>query len=172
MRLPRGGAGRPEGVPLRLPRQKADLPVHDVVHEPAAEARRELNARGGEISIGLHTATQFRVAERGLHLILARPVHLEEGAACRDYRGVFSVSCQTSIAIAVASPPPMHRLAMPRLRPRALSAPMRVAMIRAPLAPIGCPSAVAPPCTLSFSSAMSSSRAAIIATAANASFTS
>src|SRR5258708_22902002 len=50
-----------------------------------------------------------------------------------------------SIAIAVASPPPMHRLAMPRLPPVFLSAPIRVTRMRAPEAPIGWPSAHAPP---------------------------
>ena len=42
-----------------------------------------------------------------------------------------------SSATAVASPPPMQRLAMPRLPPYFRSAPMSVTMIRAPDAPIG-----------------------------------
>src|SRR5438046_4116081 len=50
-----------------------------------------------------------------------------------------------SIAMAVASPPPMHRLATPRLPPVFLSAPIRVTRMRAPEAPIGWPSAQAPP---------------------------
>src|SRR5690606_38073701 len=57
----------------------------------------------------------------------------------------------SSIAIAVASPPPMHSEATPRLSPRAFSACSRVTMRRAPLAPIGWPKATAPPLTLSFS---------------------
>ena len=49
---------------------------------------------------------------------------------------------------AVASPPPMHRLATPRLPPYLRSAPSSVTTMRAPDAPIGWPSAQAPPCTL------------------------
>ena len=41
-RLPRGGARRPEGAPLRLSRQEAAVPVHDLLDQPAEEARREL----------------------------------------------------------------------------------------------------------------------------------
>ena len=43
----------------------------------------------------------------------------------------------SSSAMAVASPPPMHKVAMPRLPPRALSACNKVTMMRAPLAPMG-----------------------------------
>src|SRR3546814_4181139 len=49
-----------------------------------------------------------------------------------------------STAIAVASPPPMHREATPRLAPRAFRAFKRVTTRRAPLAPIGWPRAHAP----------------------------
>src|SRR4051812_37203162 len=72
----------------------------------------------------------------------------------------------SSTAIAVASPPPMHKVATPRFRPWVSSAEMRVARSRAPLAPIGWPRAVAPPWTLSFSRGMPRSRMAIIATQA------
>ena len=44
--------------------------------------------------------------------------------------------------MAVASPPPMHSDAMPRFRPRALSAYRSVVVIRAPDAPIGWPSEI------------------------------
>ena len=50
--------------------------------------------------------------------------------------------------MAVASPPPMHSEAMPRFWPDSSSADSKVASTRAPLAPIGWPSAVAPPWTL------------------------
>ena len=40
VRLPRGRADGAEGAPLRLSGQEADVPVHDVVDEPAEEARR------------------------------------------------------------------------------------------------------------------------------------
>lgn len=51
----------------------------------------------------------------------------------------------SSTAMAVASPPPMHSDATPRRSPRVWSADSKVASRRAPLAPIGWPSAVAPP---------------------------
>ncbi len=44
--LSRGGADGATGAPLRLSRQEADLPIHDLVVEPAEEARREV-ALGG-----------------------------------------------------------------------------------------------------------------------------
>src|ERR1700733_14706992 len=56
-----------------------------------------------------------------------------------------------SIAIAVASPPPMQSDATPRFAPRARSAAISVTRMRAPEAPIGWPSAPAPPLTLTFS---------------------
>ena len=66
----------------------------------------------------------------------------------------------------------MQRLATPRFNPRSCNAAMSVVVIRAPLAPIGWPSAVAPPFTLIFSCGIPRSRIAIIATQANASLTS
>src|SRR5580765_301027 len=74
-----------------------------------------------------------------------------------------------SIAMAVASPPPMHRLATPRLPPVFFSAPMRVTRIRAPEAPIGCPSAHAPPWMLTLSCGRPCSFIAAMVTTANAS---
>ena len=59
-----------------------------------------------------------------------------------------------SIAIAVASPPPMHSAATPRLPPVFFSAPSSVTTMRAPEAPIGWPSAQAPPWTLTLSCGM------------------
>jgi len=50
-----------------------------------------------------------------------------------------------STAKATASPPPMHRQAMPRLPPVRFKPLSRVTRIRAPPAPIGWPSATAPP---------------------------
>jgi hypothetical protein len=47
----------------------------------------------------------------------------------------------SSIASAVASPPPMHRLATPLVLPWRFSAPISVVTMRVPLAPIGWPSA-------------------------------
>ena len=42
-----------------------------------------------------------------------------------------------STAIAVASPPPMHKAATPRFSPRCFSAPNKVTTMRAPDAPMG-----------------------------------
>src|SRR5690606_4420365 len=75
----------------------------------------------------------------------------------------------SSMATAVASPPPMHRLAMPRALPWRCSAAISVVMMRVPLAPMGWPSAVAPPCTLILSRGMPRSCMANIATQAKAS---
>jgi len=51
----------------------------------------------------------------------------------------------SSTATAVASPPPMHKLATPLVLPWRFRAAISVVTIRAPEAPIGWPSAVAPP---------------------------
>ena len=45
--LPRSDARRPARASLRLPQQEADLPVHDVIDQPAAQARRELRRKDG-----------------------------------------------------------------------------------------------------------------------------
>src|SRR5258705_2990328 len=74
-----------------------------------------------------------------------------------------------STAIAVASPPPMHRLATPRFIPYLRSAPISVTRMRAPEAPIGWPSAHAPPCTLTLSCGRPCSFIAAIVTTAKAS---
>src|SRR5450755_4337784 len=75
----------------------------------------------------------------------------------------------SSMASAVASPPPIHRLAMPRFLPSLRKAPISVTTMRAPEAPIGCPSAHAPPWMLTFSAGRSNSFIAAIVTTANAS---
>ena len=50
VRLPRGRADVAEGAPLRLSGQEADVPVHDVVVEPAEEARRRLTRYCGRVA--------------------------------------------------------------------------------------------------------------------------
>src|SRR5437588_5036226 len=75
----------------------------------------------------------------------------------------------SSIATAVASPPPMQRLATPRLSPRCCRALNNVTTMRAPDAPMGWPSSQAPPCTFTFSCGRLSSRITASATTANAS---
>src|SRR5437870_7272328 len=63
-----------------------------------------------------------------------------------------------STIIETALPPPRHRVASPRFAARSFMAYMRLVKTRAPLQPIGCPSATAPPLTLSFSRGIPSSR--------------
>src|SRR5437016_4932610 len=63
-----------------------------------------------------------------------------------------------STIIETALPPPRQRVASPRFAPRSFIAYTRVVKTRAPLQPIGWPSANAPPFTLSFSGGMPSSR--------------
>src|SRR4051812_12692097 len=75
----------------------------------------------------------------------------------------------SSSAMAVASPPPMHRLATPRLKPYLRSAPISVTTMRAPEAPIGWPRAQAPPCTFTLSCGRPCSFIAAIVTTAKAS---
>src|SRR5688572_28738985 len=50
-----------------------------------------------------------------------------------------------SIIVPVPMPPPQHIVCRPYLPPRVSSAPSSVAIRRAPDAPSGCPSAIAPP---------------------------
>ena len=75
----------------------------------------------------------------------------------------------TSTAIAVASPPPIQRLATPRFLPYFLRAEIRVTSILDPEAPTGCPRAHAPPWILTFYTGSSRSFIADIGTVANAS---
>jgi hypothetical protein len=70
--------------------------------------------------------------------------HLCDGAGV-DEAGKSIHGYIRSKMIAKASPPPIHRLANPRRAPRASIAYSNVVMMRAPVAPIGWPSAIAPP---------------------------
>src|SRR5262249_8968469 len=80
------------------------------------------------------------------------PFAVDHGAAVagqrlerRARRDQLAGHATRSSAIAVASPPPMHSAATPRLRPRPSSASIKATMSRAPVAPTGWPSAQAPP---------------------------
>src|SRR5438874_4705852 len=77
-----------------------------------------------------------------------------------------------STIMAVPMPPPMQSEAAPRPPPRARSAWTSVVNTRAPLAPIGCPRATAPPWTLTLAGSSFSSRTTASDCAANASFNS
>src|SRR5262249_10236670 len=74
--------------------------------------------------------------------------------------GVDGPHAARSSATAVASPPPMHRAAMPLVWPYFCMACRSVMRMRAPEAPIGWPSAQAPPCTFILSCGMPMSRMA------------
>ncbi len=65
-------------------------------------------------------------------------------------RGSGGESQMHSTASATPLPPPRQRVATPRFSFRAFSAYSSVVRMRAPLAPMGCPSATAPPLTLTF----------------------
>src|SRR3954471_23520902 len=95
-------------------------------------------------------------------------------ASVRDHRGDRRLRQlhTASTAIAIPIPPPMHSAATPYRFRRAFNAYSSVVSTRAPLAPIGWPSAIAPPLTLIFSGPISSSRATASDCAANASFSS
>ena len=72
-------------------------------------------------------------------------VHGEAPRHVADCRLLFGRDHAASRASAVASPPPMHSDATPRFRPYFSSAASSVTRMRAPEAPIGWPSAQAPP---------------------------
>src|SRR5262249_5423911 len=77
-----------------------------------------------------------------------------------------------STTIATALPPPRHSAASPRSSPRRPSAYSSVTSPRVPDAPIGCPSAIAPPLTFTRASSSPSSLPHASICAANASFSS
>src|SRR5215470_5901272 len=66
-----------------------------------------------------------------------RVLHRRSGRGVWVAHGASSLAYTSSSATAVASPPPMQRLAIPRRPPFFRSAPMSVTMMRAPDAPIG-----------------------------------
>src|ERR1700733_3167919 len=101
--------------------------------------------------------------------------------ATRNTRAVFRFTFRTehvgprygrSIASATALPPPKHSAAIPRFKFRRCISYNSVTSTRAPDAPIGCPSATAPPFTFTFSGLSFSTRVTAIAATANASFNS
>ena len=77
----------------------------------------------------------------------AMPLPMVPAPSDRDH-GAIVVTTPSSTASATPLPPPRHSVAMPRFLPRSASAWSSVVSTRAPLAPIGWPSATAPPFTL------------------------
>src|SRR5262249_59612185 len=98
---------------------------------------------GGVPAPGLARATEVVHVEGGGIARQQRPIDVEE--CCDGHgRGLYP----RSTTMAMPCPPPMHSDATPRRASRAAMAWSRVTRTRAPLAPIGCPSAMAPPFTL------------------------
>lgn len=93
----------------------------------AYSLRRGLSGTGPKAG-GPHALGRYAV-ERAVS------VNIASRAAIRRFS--ISDQCAISTAIAVASPPPMQRLATPRFNPLALSAEIKVARMRAPDAPMG-----------------------------------
>ena len=91
-----------------------------------------------------------RSSQRGSSLSPERPLARAPGRVEKAWRASRTSAMaarhdRRSIAIAVASPPPMQSEATPRLSPYWVNAASSVTTIRAPEAPIGWPSAQAPP---------------------------
>src|SRR6185369_7526115 len=83
------------------------------------------------------------------HVVPRRGEHLRDAVAHRAAADDGDLAHATrSTARATAPPPPRHKVARPVLPPRSSSAFSKVMSTRAPLAPIGWPSATAPPFTL------------------------
>ena len=93
------------------------------------------------------------------------------GAACRHEWPIATLCAHPVTLSSNASPwpPPPHNAAAPRPPPRRRSSSAKVSASRAPDAPIGWPSAIAPPLTLTRSHGTPSSRAECTATDAKAS---
>src|SRR5438094_5871835 len=121
-------------------------------HMAEHEVRTDLGPARGTPEDGVppHDRPEPREAEKG-----------SESAPRRSYG--------RSRIIAIAFPPPRHRVARPRFAPRSFIAYARVVRIRAPVHPSGWPRATAPPFTFSLSDEIPSSFATATVAAAYAS---
>ena len=94
-------------------------------------------------------------------------------AATRDTPTVLIVHLRrVSTMAAMPWPPPIHAVARPRFNPRRRSSRVSDSRMRVPVMPSGCPSAMAPPLTLTLSRSRPSSFSTARYCAANASLTS
>src|SRR5579872_434111 len=107
----------------------------------------------------------------GMPLVIAR-LNLGEQDTKMSHSVELHESPQRSTAIATAFPPPRQSAAIPRFTSRRIISYSSVTRTRAPLAPIGCPIATAPPLTLTFTGFNPSSRITPSACTENASFSS
>ena len=148
-RRPVGGHDVDEAPPLRL---RVARERHHVLEERGLRRKRDLRMavqhHGEQRRAGARTADDDRKRRRSAVRAGRRP------RCRRRHRGGGRHHQTSSTAIAVASPPPMHSAATPRFLPCLRSAPISVTTMRAPDAPIGWPSAQAPPWTLTISWAM------------------
>src|SRR5262249_7737860 len=152
---------------------------------PALLLRHAVEILADRAQRALHEL-RLRVDER--HVEAARREHLRDAVAHRaaahdgdllhvgaDGRGRLRRGSRhqvRSTASATALPPPRHSVARPVFLPRASMAWSSVTSTRVPLAPIGWPSATAPPFTLTRSQSQPSASPSASACAANASFAS
>src|SRR5204862_6093313 len=140
--------------------------------EPHGTVGRRHQRRAVDDATGTLEVRVVRQFERAfaafLHAHHAKGIRSQE-ARIVEQRLQGSLHQTSSTAMAVASPPPMQRLATPRRLPYLRSAPIRVTRMRAPEAPIGWPSAQAPPCTFTFSCVRPCSFIAAMVTTAKAS---
>src|SRR5579862_892715 len=148
----------------------ADVPLD---RQPHGAIRRRHEGRPVHRAAGPLEGAAERHRDGALlvrHRQQLQPVAADKARAPEQFlqRGLAGVHA-SSMAIAVASPPPMQSDATPRLPPRLRSAPIRVTRMRAPDAPIGWPSAQAPPCTFTLSCGSRCSFIAAMATTAKAS---
>src|SRR5207253_2760519 len=124
----------PAHVDVRFRREPVVQRLDQIEHLSAVNVRFSHGSpvRGGVID------RRQRVGQVRVHFIL--PAHIRPSKPGRSY--------PRSTTIATAFPPPRHSDARPRRWPRFSSAYSSVVSTREPDAPIGWPSAIAPPFTL------------------------
>src|SRR5689334_5371724 len=125
----------------------------------------EIGHRPAAFEIVGHAIDQFARERRTEHRAIHRLFAEMFDGLFRAHGSPHARSTQS----AMPSPPPMQSEATPRLASRASIAASNVTSTRAPEAPMGCPSAQAPPLTFKLSNGMPSSRIAINGTTAKAS---
>src|SRR3984885_11311158 len=111
---------------------------------------------------------------RGTILATAAPQFNNRGVETRVFRSTVDLRAQFKLStpIAIPCPPPMQAVASPYFFFRRRNSYSKVITSRVPVAPSGCPNAIAPPFTLTFSRSKPNSFSTPKYCAANASFTS
>src|SRR5437762_378478 len=157
-------------------RKRANGDLDETQHEALSEhiAARGIDELGKQRQIEdrhlrVQDAGQKPHTEKRRRRVGRQDVRCKNAPSARLYHAPCQPKQTSSMPTAVASPPPMQRVATPRFPPVLRKAPSSVAMIRAPDAPIGWPSAHAPPCTFTLSAGKSCSLIAAMVTTAKAS---